>query len=68
MEAGLEEIEVGRTLIAANFNIRVDKMKLTEFAQWNARALWLEKWRLSNLAEMQKAIMEATAAELQNIQ
>ena len=39
-------------------------MQCSELATWQAKAIWLEKWRLNNMAEMQDALWQKHQIEL----
>jgi hypothetical protein len=43
-------------------------MQYSEVAAWQAKAIWLEKWRLNNTAEMQDALWQKHQIELLKLQ
>ena len=42
----------GDALIMANFKIDPKKLQVTQWGEHYAKAMWLERWRLENQAEM----------------
>jgi hypothetical protein len=39
-------------LISANFGIKPNQLQISEWAALKAQAIWLEKFRLTNMAKM----------------
>jgi hypothetical protein len=42
----------GDAIIMSNFKVNPKELQVTQWGEYYAKAMWLERWRLENQAEM----------------